>query len=371
MDRSVYPTMASVARWSWNLVGIAAAAWVLLQLLQAGRSVVVPFMVGMLVAALLEPLSRRLRRWLPAYLSAAVAMLTLLGVVVTISWVSGAQLSDGVRALFDELPRLIQRLEAWVVDSGLGIGGDQVENVLERAQAWVTDNSGQIASQALAFSNSAVSLVTATALALITAFFVLGDGRTIWNWIVGLLPERFHARTRNAGDGAWGALQAYIRTQVLVAAVDAAGIGLGALLLGLPFVGPIVLIVFLSAFIPVVGAILSGALAVLIALADGGLTPALIMVAVVLAVQQLEGNVLQPVLMGRAVSLHPYAVLIGVSLGSFLMGITGAVLAVPLMAMVKTGFERWGDPVGPDVAEPPAPDGPDDPDAESPAPAEE
>ncbi|UAL29129.1 AI-2E family transporter [Nocardioides rotundus] len=358
MDRSAYPTMASVARWSWNMVGIAAAAWVLLQLLEAGRSVVIPFLVGLLIAALVEPLARLLRRWLPAYAAAGIAMLSLLGLVAVISWASGAQLSNGVRALFDELPSLIQRLEAWVVDSGLGIGGDQIENVLERAQAWVTDNSGQIASQALAFSNSAVSLVTATALALITAFFVLGDGRTIWNWIVNLLPERFHQRTQNAGDGAWGALQAYIRTQVLVAAVDAVGIGLGALLLGLPFVGPIVLIVFLSAFIPVVGAILSGALAVLIALADGGLTPALIMAGVVLAVQQLEGNVLQPVLMGRAVSIHPYAVLIGVSLGSFLLGITGAFLAVPLMAMGKTAIERWGDPIEPE----PVPVGPDDPD---------
>ena len=164
----------------------------------------------------------------------------------------------------------------------------------------------------LSFGSSAASLLTATLLALVTTFFFLADGNRIWRWVVGLLPSDHRRRTDRAATRAWDALQAYIRTQTLVAAVDAIGIGLGAYFLGLPYVEAIVLIVFITAFVPIVGAVFSGGLAVLIALGSQGVAEALIMLAVVLVVQQVESNVLQPVLMGKAVDLHPWAVIVGV-----------------------------------------------------------
>lgn len=339
------PGLARVARWSWQVVGVALAAAVLVLLADAVRPVLVPVLVGLLLAALLSPVAAVLRRVLPAYAASALTMVVFLGLVVAASWGSGAQLGDGVRRLVASLPDLLGEVQARVDDGVLGVTGDQVDQAVEQLRDWLTGNGAQVADQVLSFGSSAASLLTATLLALVTAFFFLADGRRLWSWVLGLLPSTQHARTDRAAGRAWEALQAYIRTQAVVAAVDAAGIGLGAWLLGLPYVEAIVLIVFLTAFVPIVGAFLSGGLAVLVALGSQGVTEALIMLAVVLVVQQIESNVLQPVLMGKAVDLHPWAVIVGVALGSYLLGITGAVLAVPAMAVVNVVVRSWGEPL--------------------------
>jgi predicted PurR-regulated permease PerM len=343
------------------MVGIALAGAVLLVVLDAVRSVLVPVLIGLLLAALLYPLAVLLRRALPAYLAAALTMLSFLGAIVVASWVTGAQMREGVVALVKALPDFIAELQTWLEDRGLGFGSDQAESALQQAQDWVRDNSGTLADQVFAFGSSAAGLLSSTLIALVTAFFFLADGRSMWGWVLRLTPGEYRVRTDRTGAAAWVALQAYIRTQTVVAAVDAVGIGLGAWALGLPYVGPLMLITFLAAFIPIVGAVASGALAVVVALGSEGLVPALIMLAVVLVVQQVESNVLQPVLMGRAVDLHPWAVIVGVALGSFLLGIVGAVLAVPFMAVVNTGAKAWAGQ--PDAVE--VEDGPDPPPASS------
>lgn len=333
--------LSRVGRSAWSLVGIALAGYVLLVVLEHVRPVLVPVLIGLLLAALLHPLAVVLRRVLPDYLASAVTMLTFLGIIVLASWVTGAQMREGVVALVRALPDFLARLQDWLEGRGLGFGSDQAESALQQAQDWVRDNSGTLADQVFAFGSSAAGLITSTLIALVTAFFFLADGRSMWGWVLRLTPSRERAKTDRSGHAAWAALQAYIRTQTVVAAADAVGIGLGAWALDLPYVGPLMLITFLAAFVPIVGAVVSGALAVVVALGSQGLVPALIMAAVVVAVQQLESNVLQPVLMGRAVDLHPWAVIVGVSLGSFLLGIVGAVLAVPFMAVVNTGAKAW------------------------------
>jgi predicted PurR-regulated permease PerM len=327
------------------VVGIALAGLVLLVVLDTIRPVLVPVLIGLLLAALLHPLTVLLRRAVPAYVASALTMVSFLGAIVLASWVTGAQLREGVVALVTALPDFIAEVQQWLEDRGLGFGSDQAETALQQAQDWMRDNSGVLADQVFAFGSSAAWLLTGTLIALVTAFFFLADGRSMWSWVLRLTPGEYRERTDRTGAASWVALQAYIRTQTVVAAVDALGIGLGAWALGLPYVGPLMLITFLAAFVPIVGAVASGALAVVIALGSEGLVPALIMLAVVLVVQQVESNVLQPVLMGRAVDLHPWAVIVGVALGSFLLGIVGAVLAVPLMAVVNTGAKAWaGDP---------------------------
>jgi predicted PurR-regulated permease PerM len=339
------PGLARLGRWSWQVVGVALAAVVLVLVADAVRPVLVPVLVGLLLAALLSPVASVLRRALPAYAASALTMVAFLGLVVAASWGSGAQLGDGVRRLVTSLPDLLGEVQARVDDGVLGVTGDQVDQAVEQLRDWLTGNGAQVADQVLSFGSSAASLLTATLLALVTTFFFLADGRRLWSWVLGLLPTTQHARADRAAGRAWEALQAYIRTQAVVAAVDAAGIGLGAWALGLPYVEAIVLIVFLTAFVPIVGAFLSGGLAVLVALGAEGVTEALIMLAVVLVVQQLESNVLQPVLMGKAVDLHPWAVIVGVALGSYLLGVTGAVLAVPAMAVVNVVVRSWGEPL--------------------------
>jgi putative heme transporter len=343
-----FPRLTRVGRASWSVVGVAAAGLVLLVVLDRVRPVLVPVLIGLLLAALLHPLAVWLRRAMPAYLASAATMLTFVGVIVLASWVTGAQMREGVVALVTALPDFIAEVQSWLEDRGLGIGGDQAESALQQAQDWVRDNSGTLADQIFALGSSAAGLLTGTLIALVTAFFFLADGRSMWDWVLRLTPRGLRERTDRTGAASWVALQAYIRTQTVVAAADAVGIGLGAWALGLPYVGPLMLITFLAAFVPIVGAVASGALAVVIALGSEGLVPALIMLAVVVVVQQLESNVLQPVLMGRAVDLHPWAVIVGVALGSFLLGIVGAVLAVPFMAVVNTGAKAWvGDPEAP------------------------
>jgi len=175
-----------------------------------------------------------------------------------------------------------------------------------------------------------------TLIALFCTFFFLLDGRTIWSWVIGLLPSSVRERVHQAGRRGIVTLSGYTRTQILVALVDATGIGLGAAILGVPLALPLATLVFVGSFIPIVGAIATGAVAVLVALVAKGWVVALIMLGVVLAVQQIEGHVLQPFLMGHAVSLHPVAVLLVVAAGSMAAGIVGALFAVPIAAVLNT-----------------------------------
>ena len=171
---------------------------------------------------------------------------------------------------------------------------------------------------------------------MFTLLFFLKDGPVIWAWLVRLLPAPARSRAHEAGRRGAVTLAAFTRTQILVALIDAIGIGLGALILGIPLALPLAVLVFLASFIPFVGAVATGAIAVLVALVDQGVGTALIMLGVVLLVQQIEGNVLQPLLLGHAVSLHPVAVLLSVTAGSLSAGIVGALLAVPFVATLNT-----------------------------------
>ncbi|PID53681.1 MAG: hypothetical protein CSB46_06700 [Micrococcales bacterium] len=188
----------------------------------------------------------------------------------------------------------------------------------------------------MAVTGTATSAVTGVLLTLFTLVFLLYDGRGIWAWVVSLLPKQAQSRVDLAGRDGWATLTSYVRATVVVAAADAAGVGIGAVVLQLPLAAPIAMLVFLGAFVPIVGAALSGAVAVLIALVTQGVTAAVVMLAIVLAVQQVEGHVLQPLLMGRAVSVHPLGVVLAVAGGLVVAGIIGAVFAVPVVAVLKT-----------------------------------
>ena len=232
----------------------------------------------------------------------------------------------------------------------LDLGDGGLTDYLQQAQDWVMGNSGSIVTGALAAGSRIGTFTVAAGLALVTAFFFLADGRRIWLWFVSLLPVGLEDRVDRAFRSGFDSVRAYVKTQAIVAAVDALGIGLGALILGLPLVLPMTIVVFLASFVPVVGAFASGALVVLIAGFSEGLTAALIMVAIVLLVQQIEGNVLQPLLMSRAVDL--WGVIIGVTIGSYVYGIVGALFAVPVMALVKVVVQSLRNP-------PPEVDAPD------------
>ena len=211
-----------------------------------------------------------------------------------------------------------------------------MENYVEQLVATLRNNQGGIASGALNVTAAAIEVVGGIFLALFLTFFFLYDGQRIWRWVVELFPDTVAYDVWQAGRRAWTTLTGYVRGTMVVAFVDAVFIGLAVALVGVPLAVPIGALVFLGAFVPLVGATVTGAVAVLVALVAQGLGPALIVLGAVILVQQLEGHILQPFVLGRAVRLHPVAVALAVTTGGILAGIGGAIVAVPLVAVVNS-----------------------------------
>lgn len=328
----------AAAAWSWRVLAIAAAAALVGYLIIVFKTVVVAFVVAILVAVLLDPVSAWLRKRLrvPRTLAAMITLLGTLAVVGGLLTLAGRSVIAGFTDLADQATQGFQELVSWLSDGPLGIEEAQVQAWLDEALGQIEANSGILVSGALAATTSVTQILTGALISLFCLFFFLREGRRIWQWFVRLAPARSRDRVNEAGIRGWITLGGYARTQILVALADSIGIGLGAWILGLPLVLPLTILVFLGSFIPIVGALVTGSIAVLVALVDQDVQTAVIMLLIVLLVQQIEGNVLQPWLMGNAVSLHPVAVLLAVTAGTGVAGILGALLAVPVAAVVNT-----------------------------------
>lgn len=330
--------------WSWRILMVVAAAaaacWGAMQL----SVVVLPVAIALLLTVLLEPLVAFLVRrvHLSRTVAAAVGLLIALAVVVGL-------VSQAAASLFRQFPDLLAKatdgLEKafdWLKTGPLALDTSAVDQALDGLQGEITkflqSNSSLLASGALSVTSSLISIVTGSLIMLFCLFFFLKEGRRIWLWVVRLMPTPARGPAHESAIRGWVTLGGYVRTQIKVAAIDAAGIGLGAFALGVPMALPITILVFFGSFIPIVGAFVSGSVAVLVALVDQGPTKGIIMLVIILAVQQLEGNVLQPWLMSNAVSLHPVAVLLVVAGAGSVAGIVGAVFGVPIAAFLNATF---------------------------------
>ncbi|MCM3662413.1 AI-2E family transporter [Georgenia satyanarayanai] len=320
------------------MLAIAAAAALVGYLVVVFKTVVVAFVVAILLAVLLDPVSAWLRKRMrvPRTLAAMVTLLGTLAVVVGLLTMAGRSVIAGFTDLADQATQGFGELLSWLSDGPLGIDEAQLQAWLDEGMATLESNSSALVSGALAATTSVTQVAAGAVISLFCLFFFLREGRRIWQWFVRLAPARTRERVNEAGIRGWITLGGYARTQILVALVDAIGIGVGAAILGLPLVLPLAVLVFLGSFIPIVGALVTGSVAVLVALVDQDPKTAVIMLLVVLLVQQIEGNVLQPWLMGNAVSLHPVAVLLAVTAGTGVAGILGALLAVPVAAVINT-----------------------------------
>ncbi|HEY0637259.1 MAG TPA: AI-2E family transporter [Pseudonocardiaceae bacterium] len=333
-----YPVRVAAAL-SWRVLVIAGAfaivGWLVIQL----SLVVIPVAVALLLAAMLAPAVDTLcDRGVPRGLSAAVVLVGGIAVV-------GGVLTFVVRAFIAGLPDLrrevgesINTIRDWLTGPPLNLSVADLNGVLDSITEAVTENQEQITSGALTTVTGVGHFVTGALLALFTLIFFLYDGKAIWKFLVRIVPRMHRDRADLAGQRSFASLVAYVRASVLVAVVDAVGIGVGLWILQVPLFVPLAALVFLSAFIPIIGAVVAGAVAVLVALVTKGFVTALIVLAIVIAVQQLEGHVLQPILMGRAVALHPLAVVLAVAGGVVVAGIVGALLAVPLVAVLNAGI---------------------------------
>ncbi len=328
------------AEWSWRVIVILIFAGALIWLLSYVSLLLIPLMVAALLATLLKPLHSLLRKIrVPAVLSAITTILVFLTFVFGVLFLVGQEIVQGFAEMADQVTEgaieLVNMADEIAQDFGIAISADEFQSWLNEAQTFVTDNSDAIMGGAMAVGSFAGNLTIGGILALFTLIFFLADGRRIWDFSVNFVPRKHRPAIHGAGRKGWKALGTYMRVQVFVAAVDAVGIAIGALILGVPLWFPIGVLVFLASFIPIVGAVATGIIAVLLALVANGPVNALLMLGVVLLVQQIESNVLQPIVMGKAVKLHPLAVVLAVTAGSSLLGIVGALFAVPVLAFVN------------------------------------
>ena len=329
--------MRAASEWAWRLLVVAVGLVALLYLVGFLSEIVIPLVVGVLLAALLSSIHLRLTRIMPRGAAAGVTVLGTLIVIALLLALVGTQISGGFASMSDQVSTGIAQIRDYIRTT-LGISDDQVGQYLDEIKNFLS-NSNLSASLGKA-GVTAGHFVAGTFIALFSLFFFLYDGPRIWAWVVQLFPRTARSRIDSSGAVAWHQLTHYTRATVFVAAVDAVGITAGALILQVPFALAIGVLVFLLSFIPIVGALLSGAVAVLIALVAHGPVTALIMLAVVIGVQQLESHVLQPFILGRSVRIHPLGVIFAIATGAILAGIVGTLVAVPTLAVIKAVTEH-------------------------------
>ena len=322
--------------WSWRLIVIAGAGWVVWKGLGHVSLLVIAMMVAMLLAALLSPTVMLLRKkGVRAGGAAAIAEIGMILVLAGIISLTGQQIVRGFVSMADKAMQGYQQLIGWLKDLGYEFGADQLNQLLDQMESAATNNPSSVLHGVSQVGSTAAEVATGTLLTLFTLVFFLMEGERIWLFVTRLFPKDARAAVNGAGRAGWKSLGAYVRVQILVAAIDAVGIGIGAAILGVPLAIPLGVLVFLGSFVPVIGALISGAVAVLLALVALGPVQALIMLGIVLLVQQLESHILQPLIMGKAVSLHPLAVIFSVAGGSMIFGAVGALFAVPTLAVVN------------------------------------
>jgi predicted PurR-regulated permease PerM len=352
------------AAWTWRILVVAAGIYLLLRLLAEFKVLVVPVLVALLVVALIRPLAdfgmRRLglARPLASILTLLLVVLVLTGLVALV----GQQVATGFPDLQQQSGQGLADVRTWLANGPMHVTGAQIDSYIDQAQASISANSSRLLTGALGVASTAADVGSGLFIALFSIFFFLSTGDRIWGFVVSLFPRGARPRVEGASVHAWATLTAYVRATVIVAAVDAIGIGLGAAILGVPLAVPIAVLVFLGSFVPIVGALVTGVVAVLVALVSKGFVVAVIMLAVVIAVQQLEAHVLQPFLLGRAVEVHPLAVILAIGAGVLVAGIVGALFAVPLVAVghVVSVYLRDGDG-GPGQNAPPGDRAPETP----------
>ncbi len=330
------------AAWAWRVGLLVAVALGLLLLVAQAGFVVVAVVVALLLSALLEPLAGRLRRaGLPRLAAAAVVFLGFLAALTGGLWLVGRQLADQFGALGESLKAGLGDLRQFITAT-FPVSQEQIDRWVDQAAAAAQESSGAALGGLGTAAGTLGEFFAGLALALFITFFALFDGPRMWSWLVGVFPRDHRAAVGPAGARAWTALVAYMRGIIVVALADATLIGLALAILGVPLVVPLVMLTFLGAFVPLVGATLAGGAAVLVALVTEGPVIALILLGVVLAVQWVDSNFLQPLILSRTVNLHPVAVALAISTGTVVAGIGGTVAAVPVVAAVYAAVRPRG-----------------------------
>lgn len=343
---SVPRGVRTASEWAWRGLVIGAGVLGVLALTALLSEVVIPLIVALLLAALLMPVHHLLSRFVPRGLAAGVTVLGTIAIVSGMFSFVGSQLTSQLDDITTKVTEGVDQVRGWA-NATFGLTDSQIQGYLDQTREALS--SGNLNNTLASAGLTATHIVAGFFLALFALFFFLYDGPAIWGWMVRLFPRGAREKVHSSGLIAWNQLGSFTRATGVVAAVDATGIGLGAAILGVPFASGIALLVFFGAFIPVVGAAVSGGVAVLLALVTLGPIQALIMLGVVIGVQQLESHVLQPFLIGRVMRIHPLAVILAIATGIVLAGIIGGLVAVPTVAVLNAVGHHLLD--GPDAAD--------------------
>ncbi|HET8717223.1 MAG TPA: AI-2E family transporter [Nocardioidaceae bacterium] len=324
------------AAWSWRFLVIVAAGAVVAWVVARFSVIVLPLVIALLITALAVPLvNLGERAGVNRKLGSALVVVGGLGVVALLLTFVGTQVAQGFSDLADQVVGGLEEIRHWLRTGPLKASDSQINDYIKAAQDAVTNSNEQVVSRVTEVGTTIGHIVAGFFIVLFASFFFLADGARIWAWVVRLFPRAARVRTDASGRVAWKSLTQFVRATVLVALVDAIGIMLVALILKVPFATAIGVLVFLGAFIPMIGATLSGSVAVLVALVSHGPLVALLMLAGVIVVQQIEAHVLQPFLLGRFVAVHPLGVIVAIGCGVLVAGVAGALVAVPLAAALN------------------------------------
>lgn len=327
--------LQGAASWSWRLLLVGLLIYITFRLAVDLRLVVLPFIAAMLLTALLQPLTARLKRagmapLLATWCTFLLAVIVIAGVI----FLFADRVSADYTTLASEVTRTAREVQRSLAGPPFHLNARRLQAYYNDLVTYISQHKGQIAGTVLAGGKYAIELLAGLILMLFISFFLLKDGGRIWYWLIkGLRPEP-RRRVNMAGETAWRTLVAYMRGTTLIAAIHALFIGLALWLLGVPLLVPFIVLVFLAAFLPLIGILVVGALAILVALATKGWVAAVILLAVLLVENQIESHLLQPLVVGRLVRLHPLSIILVLAVGGIVAGIPGAIVAVPFTAVI-------------------------------------
>ncbi|MGB6515182.1 MAG: AI-2E family transporter [Mycobacterium sp.] len=339
-EDSVEPIVRKTAAWAWRLLVILAALVALLWVIKRLEIIIVPLLLALMLSALLLPMVDWLdRRGAPRGGAVALVLLAGFAILGGILTFVVSQFVIGLPDLVKQVTRSIDSTRNWLIEGPLHLSRQQIENAGNAAIQALQNNQAKLTSGALSTAATVTEIITAALLMMFTLIFFLYGGRNIWQYVTKIFPTDVRDRVRAAGNAGYGSLIGYVRATFLVALVDAVGVGTGLAIMSVPLALPLASLVFLGAAIPLVGAVISGFLAVVVALLAKGFVYALITLGLIIGVNQLEAHILQPLVMGRAVSIHPLAIVVAISSGGVLAGVVGALLAVPTVAFFNNALQ--------------------------------
>jgi predicted PurR-regulated permease PerM len=334
--------LATAAAWCWRLLVIGALLYFVGKLALHLKLVVVPLLTALLLTALLAPIASRMKRWgAPRGVAALVTMLIAIGVIGGIGAFVWNRAAVGYPQLVDQIAHLVSRAQNWLETGPLNLQHDSVSNVGDKFVQFLRDRQGDLAASAIQATRTVAEVLTGVVLTIFLTVLMVYDGDRIWAWIAGLFPASERVRVHDVGQEVWKTLSGYVTGTFTVALFHGIAMGLTLWIVGVPLVAPLAVLIFIGSFIPLIGIVIFGGLAVLVTLVSNGLTDAVIVLVVLVVEHQIEAHALQPFIVGRYVRLHPLVIAVTLTTGAVLAGLPGAIFAVPLVASINAAMRVW------------------------------